>query len=365
MSKLIPLAVTKKRLTPFMQKTVTRKLPQPGKILVKPQDQVAPEDIIGECDISAGFRIFSIPEILAIKPEETARYFTKKVGQRVYRGEVLATSQKWLGVSKREFLSPINGNIINLDQNGRLTLQYLPSHFRLVSGVKGVVTEVKNGQNIVIETEAAVLQGAMGVGYERDGAIEILKGEEDKMGGAYTINAQHEGKIVIAPSIITREMIQRALTVGVRGVIGGSMRVRDFINVAGSLSPLEDIGISLMVVGSFGDLPMERSTMDFLTEFEHRYAIIDPLEKNLLIPLYGKAKERALAFPSKAQTIETIQVGVQVRILYWPHFGRVGTLTEIRNEETLIDSGLKVPTCTIELAGNIKTSAPLRNIEIV
>jgi len=57
--------------------------------------------------------------------------------------------------------------------------------------------------------------------------------------------------------------------------------------------------------------------------------------------------------------------GDQVRILYWPHFGRIGHVKAIRDEMVELESGIQAPVATVSFSGDIQVDVPISNMEVV
>src|SRR5437879_4024609 len=87
---------------------ISKNLKGKGKILVSENQQVQPSDIIGSAQISSGFRIINLAKELKVSATEVGKYLKRPLGQRIYKGELLAEKQGFL-TGKIIVVSPTDG----------------------------------------------------------------------------------------------------------------------------------------------------------------------------------------------------------------------------------------------------------------
>src|SRR5688500_14467265 len=79
---------------------IYRQLKGKGTISVSEGQEVSPSDIIGTADISSGFRILNVSNLLDISPSDVTKYLKIALGQRIYKDELLAYKSTFLGGKK-------------------------------------------------------------------------------------------------------------------------------------------------------------------------------------------------------------------------------------------------------------------------
>src|SRR3990170_945660 len=119
-----------------------RKFPGPCKTVAKEGDKVEPESVVAHCEVSAGERLIKIAHNLGVSARDVNKYLLRKVGDRIYRGEIIARKAHALGLGKKEIKSPADGVITEVDTNGDIIVKFLPTPVRLVAGAPGVISRV-------------------------------------------------------------------------------------------------------------------------------------------------------------------------------------------------------------------------------
>jgi len=346
-----------------VNRNVLRMLPNKGEIFVKKNDNLSPADVIGECYISKGFRVFSISDILDIQPRDIGKYLKKELGSKVFKGEVLAERKKYLGSIAKQFIVPCDGVLENLNQdNGYLTVRFPPIKVRLLSGFYGTVEEIVDETGIKIKTQVHILKGQVGAGVVREGVFKIVPNVKETI-DAVDINLDYSKKIILGGSLISRDIIQKAITLGVNGIIGYGINARDYWDLIGHSNPKEDVGISLLIIVGFGHSSIDSRVTDFLEKYKNKHAIMDPQKKELLIPL--EPNEWKQKRKEKDKEAKELKVGDEAIIISWPYLGKKVKIIEIHKDKKRLNSQIETLTAMVSLNSNRKIILPLRNLELV
>ena len=85
------------------------------------------------------------------------------------------------------------------------------------------------------------------------------------------IKIEHKGKIIVGGSLVTAEALNRAVEVGVKGVIVGGYDAEDLKEFLGydlgvAITGTEEKGITLVVTEGFGKIQMAKKTYDLLKQ---------------------------------------------------------------------------------------------------
>lgn len=375
-------AGARKRIEKGIVTRVMRALKGKGQLNVRKGQEVVPEEIIGSATVSAGFRILNLSRELQAAPETCEKYLTKNLGQRIYKGELLAY-KKGLLFGKKVVISPTDGILDFLNnKTGELRITFMPKQARLPAGVYGIVEDVDYERGEVsIRTEVNIIYGVLGSGRPRDGILHIL-GKKDDLVGKGRIEAKYDGAILAGGSLFFKEAISTAISAGVSGIISGGINAEDYKAMANGrlIFPRKldnDVGISIVVCEGFGLAPLGGDIFDMLSQYEGRFIFIDGNKALINLPASTQSslvKVKNTQLPaiqkSGSTNIEHIkveaelQLGMKVRIIGNSYFGEQGEIKAIDDSLTLLASGIKDYLVTVETARR-KIQVPVANVEVI
>lgn len=343
------------------EQIVRRALSQSGKITARPGVRISPEDILGETSVSVGFRSLPIAEILKVHSKDVQKYLLKKVGDKVFMGELLARKQGFFG-RKKEVTSPTSGTIVEIDGRGNLNVEFRRETQKLVAGVWGVVESVQDQKAVDIKTRVSEIVGICGAGRMREGILNVMCGPEEFL-LPQTIDQKLSGSIIFGGALVSREALSKAVAVGVSGIIAGGMHARDFWEAGGAHGSAywtsSDVGVTLVILQGFGLVAPPQEMFNFLKENEGRFAVIDGDSATVTIPSKEEKGVKKAVIPKEKE----LAVGDQVRVLDASHFGEVGAVASISKETEMIFAHETVLIAVETSHGKIKI--PYQNLEIV
>jgi len=353
----------------------TRLLPIKGEVLVQVGDIVQSETVIAKTDLPSDVVSVNVVNILGISPEEIREFMLKKEGDPVEEGEVIAENKPLIKWFKNRVPSPITGTVESVTNvTGQVLLRKPPRHIQLEAYVDGRVTEVMEGSGATIETVASFVQGIFGVGGERTGElVTVTKGSDDPL-TADLVRPEHASKIIVGGSLIEWEALQRAIELGVRGIIGGGFHSRYIKEWLGyelgvAITGDEDVETTLILTEGFGQIAMARRTFDLLRSCQGKKASISGrtqiragvMRPEVIIPL-AKGAERV----ARPQQIEGgVKKGDEVRIIREPYFGQLGRVKGLTSQLVKIETEAHVRVMDIELAGGEVVTVPRANVELI
>lgn len=362
---------------------VTRVLKGKGSINVSLGQIVEPSQIIGNATLSAGFRIINIAKLLKVQPLESEKYLTHKLGQKIYKGELLACKPgRWLG-RKEVVVAPTDG-VLDFFSNktGELKIILIPQKKDLPAGVYGVVEEVDEQRGkVVIRTQADTVYGVLGSGRSRDGILHILS-KQDGLVSRNSISDVYHGQILVGGSMFFRDAIIASISTGVEGIITGGIDADDYKSMAGGRlifpQKLEtDVGICIVACEGFGSIPIGRDIFEELLRYEGKFVFISGKDALINLPFSASsclAKIKSTSLPpvqsktgmhvKQITSQEQLKVGLKVRIVGNSYLGEVGKIVGIDQSKTLLASGLNSFLATVETARR-KIQVPVANIEII
>lgn len=375
------LASVRKRVEKDVIKIVTRKLMGAGKFFVQKNQEITPSDIIGTFQMPSGFRTLNISQLLSVSPNSIKNYLVKTLGQKIYKGELLALKKGWFFGGKTLITSPTDGTVdfIN-EKTGEIKLSFLPKKIDLPSGVYGVVEGVDNLRGFAkIRTQVSVVYGLFGTGRTRDGILRFL-GPRESLTTENMIKADRTGQVLVGGSLIYTEAISAAISTGINGFIVGGINAKDYKGLSGGrlVFPKKfenDIGLSLVVCEGFGSLPICDDIYDFLLLFDGKFVFIEgntgiislpAFESKCMVKIRGtKVFENTEVFTtSDYPQISQLTAGAVVRVTGEYMLSQQGKIINIDSSQTVLSSGVKAFLATIETKYK-KIKIPINNLEIL
>lgn len=364
---------------------VARVLRGKGTLQVSVGQQVTPPEIIGSSTAPAGFRTLNLATLLSTSPQDVEKLLARKLGQRIYKGELLARKKGGLFGGEKVVTAPTDGVLDFLNnQTGELKITFLPEKISLPAGVYGIVevADQERGQ-VIIRTLTSRVHGMFGSGRYRDGSLHILGKKDDMITGS-AIQTRYDGNILVGGSIFFKDTISAAISTGVNGIITGGIDAKDYSGMAGGrlVFPRKldnDIGISVVVCEGFGGVPIGDDIFKILSEHEGRFVFIDgnkalinlpsPLSsslarvKNTKLPQLQNGDLMLEEIASRDMVTE-LSVGMKVRIVGNSYLGEQGTLLAVDSSLSLLPSGVRGYLATVETARR-KIQVPVANLEVV
>ncbi len=259
-----------------------RRIPTEGEVLVKPGDTVEPGTVVARGVVkNPDIRELRIYASLGISPDMVKNYMLKTTGDDVSKDEVIAIYRSFFGRSTKVARSPIAGRIESFSSTtGRAIVRGHPIQMMVKAHLPSEVINVIDGEGAVVETRAAVLQGAFGLGGETVGELVFAVDSADIPLTSEEIKAEHRGKVVVGGSVVTVDALRAAAKNGVSAVIVGGGDQKDLTEFLGyelgvGVTGGEDFGFTLIITEGFGVNPMDESRFSLLERHEGRLACVD------------------------------------------------------------------------------------------
>lgn len=362
---------------------IRRSLKGKGTINVSKGQEVTPADIIGSCHISSGFRTLNLAALLSVTPKEVPKYLMRSLGQKIYKGELLAKKGGTLFAREKIVTSPTDGILDFLNsETGDLRLTFLSKKLELPAGVYGIVESVDPARGrVIIRTQASIVYGMFGTGRVRDGIMRIIS-KRDELIIRSLISDKLTEQIIVGGSLVFKDAISAAISAGASGIITGGINAKDYKAMAGGRlvfpKKLEnDIGISLIICEGFGSVPMGLDIADVLERYDGKFVAIDGNSGVINLPSFAsssliRVRKSALApmqddrlyYEKGANRLLDLSEGCKVRVIGASFIGEQGTLKAIDQTETLLSSGIKTFMVTIETRAR-KIKVPVANCEVI
>ncbi|MFQ6605215.1 MAG: hypothetical protein ACE5D8_06640 [Fidelibacterota bacterium] len=352
-----------------------RRLPLKGEVVVKKGDRVRPDDIVARTDLPGNVQMVNVANILNAEPSDIHDVMLKQVGDTIKKDEFLAESKGLFGLFKSQVKSPVDGTVESISTvTGQVVLREAPIPVSVDAYVEGTVTDVLPEEGVEIKTQAVFIQGIFGIGGESRGNVRVIVENRDDEIRANMITPDMKGEIVVGGSFITLEAYQKAIKLGLAGVVVGGFNYQDLNPILGytlgvAITGSEDLTTSLIVTEGYGKIQMGHRTFDLLNKYNGKFCSINGatqiragvIRPEIVIPL---SQEDLTGDHKEINASEGISAGSLVRVIRAPYFGRLGIVKDLPSELQKMESETMVRVAEVEIDGEIIT-IPRSNLEMV
>jgi hypothetical protein len=352
-----------------------RVLPIDGDVLVKVGDIVDFNTVVAKTELPGDAEILNVTEVLGVDPGDVFEKTLKKVGDSFEEGELLAQNIAFWGLIKNYVHAPFAGKIDSISGlTGQVIVRQHDVPLEIDAYIKGRVIEVFPKKGALIETNAAFIQGIFGFGGENHGEVVVVVESQDIILTEEKVGPEHIGKIIVGGSAVTSKAYEKALEIGVKGIVVGGLDVEDLIEILGedigvAITGEENIDITVIATEGFGVLPMSQRTFDLLKSQEGKMASMNgatQIRAGVLRP------EIIIPYDTDEDTItpdETFDEGMTkgslIRIIRSPYFGEIAKVNSLPIELQKVESGSSVRVIELELENGLIVTVPRANVEII
>jgi len=351
-----------------------RRLPIPGEVLVSVGDRVDFDTVVARTLIPGNPTLVPVSDILNVFESDAPHYMVKNVGDEVAKDEVIAVKSTFFGLSKKVVNSPCDGVIREISEfTGAVLIREPDIEVEVKAYIPGEVVEVVPKIGVVIETEAAFLQGIFGIGGENHGELLLLARTPEDTLTAEMISPEHKGKILVAGAMVTDEAIGKAIESGVVGIISSGIESADLTDLLGydigvAITGQEELGITLIITEGFGKMRMPEKVFRLLKHFNNHHAAINGatqiragvLRPEIIIPREDVEEE------AREMELEAgMKIGTPIRIIRAPYFGEVGVVAGLPVSLQKIETESDVRVVEVMLENGKRVIVPRANVEII
>ncbi len=350
-----------------------RRLPLQGEVLVRAGQRVGAEDVVARAMLPGNIQVVRGTERLGVGVDELKRLLKKGVGDAVSKGDVLAETKGFLGLFGAKLTAPVDGVIEYLSPiTGTLGLREHPTPLNLTAYIDGVVDEVMPEEGVVVSTEGALVQGIFGVGGERRGRLRVVAdGPGDALDDA-RLTPDCAGCVLLGGATANVAHLRRAAALGAVGLIVGAVSdavLRAYLgyDIGVAITGQEDVPLTLILTEGFGQLAMAERTFALLRALEGGMASLNGatqiragvIRPEIIVP------QRAAAAAAPAPQGSELLLGVRVRLIREPYFGRFATVTGLPPELHQIETEAMVRVAEVRLDDGQRVLVPRANVEIL
>jgi len=353
----------------------SRRLPIKGKITKQVGDLLKPEDVVAKTDLPGNVQMFKVANVLNIGPADVPDVMLVGEGEKVEKGQMIAETKGLFGFFKSDVKSPIDGTVESIsDVTGQIVMREAPIPVEVDAYMYGTVKEIIPDEGVIVEADAAFIQGIFGIGGESRGTMEILVDNREQELTTDLLNESHKGKIVVGGSFVSLETYKKALSLQIAGIVVGGFNYYDLEEILGytlgvAITGSENLVTSLIVTEGFGNIRMGSRTFDLLNKENGKFVSINGatqiragvIRPEIVIPLQESEIPETSAHKSDDRGIGE---GSLVRIIRAPYFGKMGEVLSLPPELQQMESETMVRVAEVKIDSGI-LNIPRANLEMV
>jgi hypothetical protein len=349
----------------------TRRLPLAGEVLVEVGAKVRATDVVARTQLPGKVSLVNLATALGVFPDEIEAKLVVKVGAAVTRGATLAESSALFGLFHHRVPSPVAGTLESVSAvTGMAVMREPPSPVEVAAYIDGTIVEVIEGEGVVVETRGTLVQGIFGLAGERHAAIAVVAKDHETPLEAAQLTDKHRGMIVLGGARATLAALRRAVELEVAAIVCGGFAYQDVRELLGydvgvAVTGNEALATTLVVTEGFGDIAMARATWELLASLDGKQASVNGatqiragvIRPEVIVPGVELAS-------ASAAVVHGLEVGAPVRCIRAPHFGRIGTVTNLPVELAAMPTETRTRVVEVELAGE-RVILPRANVEVI
>ncbi|MDH7489803.1 MAG: hypothetical protein QHH80_09875, partial [Anaerolineae bacterium] len=297
---------------------------------------------------------------LRLGKRDISEFLKKRVGDSVQRGEAIAVRPRIGGLFPRALLAPASGRLVAMSDS-QILLESDTEEAEVRAHISGRIVSVMPERGAVIETAAALVQGAWGTGEMSHGVLRaVLESPEDVL-SEDKVDVSCLGAIVIGGADATEEGLVQVGKMQARGLILGGLSGY-LLETAASLS------FPVIITEGFGRCPMNPFAFDILKSHIGHEAAVDP---GCADPWRARRPEVIIPIPvsavvaSESQTETLLREGCRVRVVRGDRRGLAGVVTALPEHPVRYEIGVSLPSAEIQADSGDLVLVPVNNLEII
>lgn len=211
---------------------IVRRLPVAGAVHVKVGERVEASALVATGEQIPATTFVNVSRALGVEPGAAEARLVKELGQEVSAGEVIARRRR--GLRNLTVRTPIGGTFVRFDSLlGTALIRPPVARIELPAYVGGMIEEVEQARGVTIRTSGSCFFGAFGVGNEAFGVLKIVGGDRQRPLSADMIDNRSARAILAVGGTVNAAALNKAVQVGVRGIIVGSIEEAELVSWLG------------------------------------------------------------------------------------------------------------------------------------
>jgi hypothetical protein len=302
----------------------------------------------------------------------------------VYPGQDVLPDQPVLRIEQQEKVaeSVLAGQRLSLPAGNKIDIKALRDGVNstgegetIPAGLRGRVVDITRRGGVLIESRAALIQGAIGAGNQVAGILTMWQPSNAFQGP----QAIPPGAILVMPGPLNLTMLRLAINSGIAGMIASSIETRDlegFLqtdliqlldsdNVEQTQAHLPPL--TLLLTEGLGSMAMPARIMNLLSQHQGSVVLLSGvtslrqyIQPELIISLSTKETQQNWQ-PVKPDM--TLVAGAHVRVSSGEHKGAIGTIDHLFAYQQVFSSGVRARAARLRLEDGSLLVLPLALIE--
>jgi hypothetical protein len=239
---------------------------------------------------------------------------------------------------------------------------------KLMAGMAGTVTQVVEGEYVVIDGVATILDGLVGVGGPVAAPLVTLQ-----RGDAIAVTPIQPGSIVLFPQSAPLTLLQRAASGGALAIIAASAQAHDFeafvrmdvgAMLDGTVPEPRRLPLTILLTEGFGTMPMRQSVIRVLSQYLNTVVLAcgtTNLRKNVRPEVVLPAPSGARA--ELAPAIASYTQGAKVAVMAGRFRGQEGEIARVYERPQRVEPGFFVPCAGVRLEDGSTVVMPLHALD--
>lgn len=353
-----------------------RRLPLKGQVMVKQGDAVTSDQVVAKTELPGNVQTVNVAGLLGLLAEDVPSHMLKKIGDPVAKDEAIAMSKGFFGLFKSTCKAPVTGTIESISQiTGQVILREPPLPVQVRAYIDGAIVQVNENEGVVVEAFGTFVQGIFGIGGEVSGEILVVAADPSQELTADQLTPACKGKVVVGGSLVRIAALKKAVEVGAKALVVGGINDADLkaflgYDIGVAITGTEQKGISLVVTEGFGQMTMAKKTFNLLKSKQGKKASVNGatqiragvMRPEVIVPFTGGECTPEECPPAKDGGMD---LGMAIRVIRHPHFGRIGKVTALPHELQKLESESHARILEVEFEDGTKAIVPRANVELI
>jgi hypothetical protein len=302
----------------------------------------------------------------------------------VYPGQDVLPDQPVLRIEQQEKVaeSALAGQRLSSPVAGKVDIKAVRDGLHatgegetIPAGLRGHVVDITRRGGVVIESQAAVIKGAIGAGNQIAGILTMWQPGNSSPG----VQAIPPGAILVVPGPLSLTMLRLAISSGIAGLVASSIELRDLEGFLQTdlvqLLDSENIEqtqahlppITLLITEGLGSIAMPVRITNLLSQHQGSVVLLSGMtslrqhiQPDLIISLSAQEVQQSWN-PIKSEM--ALVPGAQVRVCGGEHEGSVGSIDHLFTYQQVFSSGVRARAARIKIEDGTLLVMPLSLIE--
>ena len=333
-----------------------RQLPFPGQVLVEEGQPVHPEDLVAAAELPGEVFHLDIARGLGIEPSEVLPCLVRDLGEVLEKNDVIAEHD---GALPRLVRVPRSGVLLSC-RDGVAVIAGGKKTVAVRAGMIGTVAETLPELGAAITAHGGLIQGVWGNGQVGAGILRVQASRLDQAITVEELDSFGEGQVIAAGFCSEKDQLRRILACKPTGLILGVMDARLIERVMA-------LPIPVILLAGFGGQAPDVYTFEMLRARGGDVACANACQPNpetgewpeVIIP--GGDGETSALMPYRTE----LKTGQRVMALSGDALGKVFTVAELPDAESILESGLSCKTAVLSFDGGEPIAIPRNNLIIL